>query len=185
MLRSLSRFALAFSIALALHAQFPVLMNRYDQAGTSADPREKTLNHSNVNPAGFGKLYSYYVDGSVFAQPLYLPALVIPGRGTHNVLYVATMNDKVYAFDADKPGPPLWMRTLTDAMAGVTPVPVTDITNNNDLNLVGNIGILKTPVIDSPTTMPSSWSPAPENGTYFQRLHNSISATATISCPPP
>src|SRR5579872_6841991 len=104
----LFRLVLAVSAACALHAQFPVVVNRYDQAGTSANPRETQLNASNVNQAGFGKLYSYYVDGSVFAQPLYLPAVPIPGHGTHNVLYVATMNDTVYAFDADKAGPPLW-----------------------------------------------------------------------------
>ena len=148
MLRWLSRLAVAGVLSLALYAQFPVTMNRYDLAGTSADTREKILNTSNVNQAGFGKLYSYYVDGSVFAQPLYLPSVSVPGHGTHNVLYVATMNDKVYAFDADKPGAPLWMRSLTDEMAGIIPVPVTDITNNNDLNLVGNVGIESTPVID-------------------------------------
>jgi len=51
----LSRFALAIIIVFALHAQFPVVMNRYDQAGTSANPREKTLNASNLDHAGFGK----------------------------------------------------------------------------------------------------------------------------------
>ena len=106
MLKSLARFVFALSTTFALCSQFPVAMNRYNQAGTSADSRESTLNASNVNPASFGKLYGYYVDGSVFAQPLYLPAVPIPGRGARNVLYVATMNDKVYAFDADRPGPP-------------------------------------------------------------------------------
>jgi hypothetical protein len=166
-----AHFALAGLAALALHAQLPVVMNRYDQARTSADPFEATLNISNVNQAGFGKLYSYYVDGSVFAQPLYLPGIAIPGAGTHNVLYVATMNDKVYAFDADKPGPPLWMRSFTDEMAGITPVPITDITNDAELNLVGNIGIESTPAIDREGNAIFLVARTRENGKYVQRLH--------------
>jgi hypothetical protein len=59
----------------------------------------------------------------------------------HNVLYVATMNDKLYAFGADRSGPPLWMRDLTDEMANVTPVPIIDIMNSNNLNIVGNVAI--------------------------------------------
>jgi outer membrane protein assembly factor BamB len=165
------RSALALILVSALHAQFPVTMNRYDQAGTAADPREKILNPSNVNRAAFGKLYSYYVDGAVFAQPLYLPAVPIAGRGSHNVLYVGTMNDKLYAFDADKPGPPLWMRSFVDELAGVTPVPVTDVTNNNDLNVVGNVGIEGTPVIDPSSNAIFLVARTRESGKYLQRIH--------------
>ena len=171
MLKSLARFVFALSTTLALCAQFPVVMSRYNQAGTSADPRENALNASNVNPARFGKLYGYYVDGAVFAQPLYLPAVPIPGRGARNVLYVATMNDKVYAFDADSPGPPLWMRRLTDEMAGVTPVPITDITNDADLNVVGNVGIEGTPVIDAASSAIFLVACTRESGSYVQRIH--------------
>jgi hypothetical protein len=171
MLKLPFRFVFALSTTLALCSQFPVIMNRYDQAGTSADTRESTLNTSNVNQAAFGKLYGYYVDGSVFAQPLYLPAVAIPGRGARNVLYVATMNDKVYAFDADNPGPPLWMRSFTDEMAGVTPVRVTDVTNDNDLNIVGNVGIEGTPVIDTESNAIFLVARTRENGSYVQRIH--------------
>ncbi len=111
------------------------------------------------------------MDGGVYAQPLYLPAVTMQGRGTHNVLYVATMNDKLYAFDADKAGPPLWMRSFVDEMAGVTPVPVTDITNNNDLNLVGNVGIEGTPVIDAPSGALFLVARTRESGKYLQRMH--------------
>jgi outer membrane protein assembly factor BamB len=171
MLKSPARIAFALSTTFALCAQFPVVMSRYNQAGTSADSRENTLNASNVNQARFGKLYGYYVDGSVFAQPLYLPAVPIPGRGARNVLYVATMNDKVYAFDADSSGPPLWMRSLTDEMAGVTPVPITDITNDNDLNIVGNVGIEGTPVIDAASNAIFLVACTRESGNYVQRIH--------------
>jgi len=85
---------------------------------------ETILNPRSVNAAGFGKLYSYYVDGAVYGQPLYVPGL----RDTM-CFTVATMNDKVYAFDADKSGAPLWIRNFTDEVRRVTPVPVADITN--------------------------------------------------------
>ena len=171
MLKSPARFLFVLSTTLALCSQFPVVMSRYNQAGTAADSRENTLNASNVNQASFGKLYGYYVDGSVFAQPLYLPAVPIPGHGTRNALYVATMNDKIYAFDADNPGPPLWMRSLTDEMAGITPVPITDITNDNDLNVVGNVGIEGTPVIDAASNAIFLVACTRESGRYVQRIH--------------
>src|ERR1700719_4212799 len=171
MLNSLVRLVFALSTTFVLGSQFPVEMSRYNQAGTSADSRENALNASNVNQASFGNLYGYYVDGSVFAQPLYLPAVPIPGRGARNVLYVATMNDKVYAFDADSPGPPLWMRSLTDEMAGITPVPISDITNDNDLNIVGNVGIEGTPVIDAASNAIFLIACTRENGRYVQRIH--------------
>src|ERR1700691_2606711 len=165
------RLALAVSLVPALHAQFPVTRTRYDNAAPAANPRETTLRASNINRTGLGKLYSYYVDGAVYAQPLYLPAVPIAGSGSHNVLYVATMNDKLYAFDADKPGPPLWMRSFVDELAGITPVPVTDITNNNDLNLVGNVGIEGTPVIDPPSHAIFLVARTRESGKYLQRIH--------------
>lgn len=171
MLKLLARFVFALSTTFALCSQFPVVMSRYNQAGTSADPDENILNASNVNRASFGKLYSYYVDGAVFAQPLYLPTVSIPGQGARNMLYVATMNDKVYAFDADRPGPPLWMRSLTDEMAGITPVPITDITNDADLNIVGNVGIEGTPVIDAASNAIFLVACTRESGRYVQRIH--------------
>ncbi len=102
-----------------------------------------------------------------------MPSVNVPGKGVHNVVYIATtMNDKVYAFDADHAGPPLWLRDLTDELAGVTPVPVVDITNRNDLNVVGNVGILGTPVIDSAATCNlSGEARTRERGRYVQRLH--------------
>ncbi|HEY1950516.1 MAG TPA: hypothetical protein VGG97_26120 [Bryobacteraceae bacterium] len=129
-------------------SQESVLTNRYNNQGTGANLHERTLNVANVNSAGFGKLFSYAVSGSVYAQPLYLPAVEVSGQGVHNVVYIATMEDRVYAFDADRPGDALWQRDLTDRAAGITPVPIVDITGNDNLNIVGNVGILSTPVID-------------------------------------
>lgn len=164
-----SYILLAFT-ATVLSAQVSILQNRYDDFGTSANLRETVLKPSDVNVRRFGKLWSYAVDGSVYAQPLYVPSLSIAG-GVHNVLYVATMNDKLYAFDADHPGSPLWLRDFTDAAAGVTPVPIVDIAHSNYLNIVGNVGILSTPVIDRARGTLYVLARTKERGHYVQRLH--------------
>ncbi len=161
---------LVAAAAFALDSQVSVLMSRYDASATSADPRETILTPDTVNPSSFGKLFTYYVDGAVYAQPLYVPSVRVADKGTHNVIYVATMNDKAYAFDADRAGPPLWMRDFTDEPAGVTPVPVIDITNRNDLNVVGNVGILSTPVIDPAAHAIFMIVRTKEDGRYVQRL---------------
>ena len=85
-----------------------------DNGHTGQYLRETTLTPLNVNSNSFGKLGSYAVDGQIYAQPLYWPGLRIPRFGIHNVLFVATENDSVYAFDADTPGaPPFWHVNFT------------------------------------------------------------------------
>jgi outer membrane protein assembly factor BamB len=175
---------LAGLIAFTLSAQPPVLMNRYDPATTGANTRETTLTAANVGGPGFGKLFSYYVDGAVYAQPLYMPGFRLAGQGPRNVVFLATMTDKVYAFDADKPGAPLWLRDLTNELAGVTPVPVIDITNRNDLNLVGTAGILGTPVIDPAANALFLVARTKESGRYVQRLHRLDLGTGKDQLPP-
>lgn len=167
----LRMFVLAALAAVCLAGNLNVVTNRYDQFPTGADTHETILNVSNVNVANFGKLFSFYVDGAVYAQPLYVSSLDIPGKGVRNVVFAATMNDKLYAFDADQPGPPLWMRDFTNEMVRVTPVPVVDITNSNDLNIVGNIGIEGTPVIDRSAGVIYLVARTKERGQYVQRLH--------------
>jgi hypothetical protein len=179
----MNKLAVFLGAALCLAAQTGVYVNRYDAATTSANLHETVLTPAAIK-GHFGKLYSYYVDGAVFAQPLYAPAIDVPGRGTHNVLYVATTNDRVYAFDADRAGPPLWMRNLTDEMAGITPVPVTDITNNNDLNVVGNVGIMGTPVIDRAMGALFLVARTRENGNHVQRLYKMALASGKDLTPP-
>jgi hypothetical protein len=91
-------------VALAASAwlvgQVSIVTNRNDNARTGANLHETQLTTSNVNPSLFGKLFSQTVDGSIYGQPLYVPSVTI-GGSAHNVVYVATMNDKVYVFDAD------------------------------------------------------------------------------------
>ena len=166
---TLGRIAVFLLLASPVHAQVSILTNRYDAARTGANLTETTLTVANVNPSQFGKLYSYPVDGSVYAQPLYVSGVSINGT-PRNVLYVATMNDKVYAFDADSSSPtPLWMRDFTSPPA-VTPVPITDIVAP-DKNIVGNVGIQSTPVIDAASRTIYLVARTKENGSYFQRLH--------------
>jgi hypothetical protein len=159
-------------------AQVSVTMERYDTSRTGANLNETVLNTSNVNVNQFGKLYSYTVDGSVFAQPLYVPNVTIPGQGTHNVLYVVTMNDVIYAFDADSNGVNggiLWSDDLRNPAAGITAIPISDIVGSNSLNIVGNVGIESTPVIDlSSNTMYLVARTKEVSGTttnYVTRLH--------------
>jgi hypothetical protein len=159
-------------------AQTSVVTERYDNSRTGANLSETTLTTSNVNVGQFGKLYSYTVDGSIQAQPLYVPNVAIPQQGTHNVLYVVTMNDVVYAFDADSNaanGGLLWSVDFRNPSAGVTPIPITDIVGHNNGNIVGNVGIESTPVIDLTTNtiylVARTKEVSGSNTDYVARLH--------------
>ena len=143
---------------------------RYDIARSGQNTSELTLNHQNVNSNTFGKLYSYAVDGYVYAQPLYLGGLNFGGI-IHNTLFVATEHDSVYAFDADA-NKELWSASLIDtahgAASGATPVPSGDTASTD---LVPEIGITGTPVIDSAAGTLYVVAKSKENGAYVQRLH--------------
>jgi len=104
---------------------------------------ETILTPANVNTASFGKLFSLPLDGYAYAEPLLMSGVTINGAA-HNVLYVATEHDSVYAFDADTPGPPLWQVSLLQSGAN----PETPIT---DGPIQPYEGITSTPVIDPST----------------------------------
>jgi hypothetical protein len=123
-----SRFSVSILCALicltSFHAaaQTKVTTWHYNNGLTGANTTEKILTASNVKVSTFGKLFTQPVDGLIVGQPLYLPGVTIPNKGLHNVVYVATMNDTVYAFDADSStAPALWKTSLlSHSPAGAT-----------------------------------------------------------------
>src|SRR5215469_18754647 len=99
-----------------------VYTQQYNNGRTGSNSVEKFLTPKNVNSTQFGKLFSSTVDGQIYAQPLWVQGVTIPGQGVHAVVYVATELDSVYAFDANT-GAPLWQDNFTDPANGVIPVP--------------------------------------------------------------
>ena len=108
-------------------AQTNVVTQHNDIGRTGQNRNETILTPANVNSSSFGKLFSFPIDGRAYAQPLYVAGLTMgagtPQAGTrHNVVFVATEHDSVYAFDADNNGgsnsSPLWKITLLDSAHG-------------------------------------------------------------------
>ena len=145
--RRFSLFSLLFVVYLAAEANTAVLQRGYTPDVAGANLSETLLTPANVNPASFGRIFSLPVDAAIYAQPLYVPNITVNGK-IHNVVYVATMKDSVYAFDADSPGAPLWAINYANAIPGASPVQITDYVNTNSLNIAGTSGIESTPVID-------------------------------------
>jgi hypothetical protein len=121
---------------------------RNDNFRTGQNLAESILTPSTVTKLEFGLQFTDAVDGQVYAEPLYVPGVPVPSQGTHNVVYVATEFDSVYAFDADQAGPALWHTSFIDPASGITPVPSSDV---GCTDLVPWIGITATPVIDGTT----------------------------------
>jgi hypothetical protein len=133
--------------ALVYNAQaMDILMNRGNLTRTGLNSTETVLTPALVSSSSFGLLYRKPVDGQVYAQILYVSSQLVivngASKGTHNVLYVATENDSLYAFDADT-GALYWKTSV--APAGETAVLSTDLQSTN---LQPQIGITSTPVID-------------------------------------
>jgi hypothetical protein len=156
----------ALLLSLPSSAQTSILTQHYDTARTGQNTGESVLNPTNVNSTLFGKLFSLTVDGYVYAQPLYVPALAIPGNGTHNVLYVATEHDGLYAFDADT-GTQLWY--VTFLINGATTVTTSDVGGTQDIN--PEMGITGTPTIDLATNTLYVVVNTVESGNIIYRLH--------------
>jgi PKD repeat protein len=150
-----------------------VLTYHYDNARTGQNTNETVLTTANVTPTSFGRLFSYAVDGQVYAEPLYVPGVIIPGQGTHNVLFVATQHDSVYALDADSNAGPnggvLWQVSMGTSAA----------TPNNDFgNRYGayhdidpEVGITSTPVIDPGAGIIYLDAFTHEGSAYVHRIH--------------
>jgi hypothetical protein len=158
----------------AIPAVAQVTTSQYDNQRTGATLHEKTLTPQNVNARQFGKLGAFKVEGAVYAQPLFVPAVEIPGKGTHDVLFVATEHDSVYAFDAARPNdPPLWKVSFLDPVRGTIPL-------SEDMVqcpfIRPEVGITSTPVIDIRTgtlyvLARTAIRHAVGDNEYFQHLH--------------
>ena len=157
-----------------VQAQVNVLTYHNDNARTGQNLQEVLLTPANVQVATFGKLFAYPVDGSVYAQPLYVSSVVIPGLGLRSVVFVATAHDSVYAFDANGIAPGLlWHRSVLDPAHGVTTVPSGDVWSDD---ISPEIGIMSTPVIDATSGTLYAVAKTKEvrvDGSvhYVQRLH--------------
>lgn len=168
-----SFFAFIFTTVLAFSQTGPgnptILTGQYSSNRTAANTNEAILTPSNVNAAAnqFGRLNSYTVDGQIYAQPLYVPGVAINGKST-NVVYVATMHNSIYAFDAAKPGdPPLWKASVgasVPAGSGQGGCPVASFTGPE-------LGILSTPVIDTSTKTLYAVAANPGGGGYQHFIH--------------
>jgi uncharacterized protein (TIGR03437 family) len=155
-----------FVTSASLGAQVSATTYQYDLARTGANTNEVVLNKSNVNANTFGLLYTLPVDGMIYGQPLYASNVNIPGKGTHNVVYVATENDSVYAFDADAGGGPLWRDSF--ANSGAVTVSSEEVGCSQ---IKPQIGITSTPVIDLSRGAIYVVAMTREGGNYVQRLH--------------
>ena len=157
-----------------VHGQVSVLTSRNDNGRTGANRNETLLTPVNVNSNNFGFLFSQSVDGYIVGQPLYLSNVWIPGAGSHNVVYVATLHDSVYAFDADGNAgsntAPLWHANFTDPANGITTasgafLPCPGVTGFPEA------GIVSTPVIDASTGTIYVVAKTNENGTVAHHLY--------------
>jgi hypothetical protein len=149
---------------------------RNDAQRTGQNPLELALSATTLNSTNFGKLFSCPVDGQIYAEPLYVANLAI-GGGMHNVVFVATENDSVYAFDADASPCVTYWSDVTGTATSLLPtgenvVPAADV---NSTDIRPTIGITGTPAIDSATgtiyLVAKSKKVAGLNPVYFQRLH--------------
>lgn len=147
-------FSSIFLITTFITAQpISVLTQRYSNKRLGWNNRETILNATNISPANFGLLFKRTVDDQIYAQPLYIQDMFINGS-IHNVVFVATVNNSVYAFDADDSASmaPLWQVNLNPS--GSRAILNTDMTGacgGGYLDFSGHMGIVGTPVIDTTT----------------------------------
>lgn len=158
---------LLLALCLPVGAQVPVTTQHNDNSRTGQNLNETILNTSNVNAEHFGELFFRTVDGQIYAQVLYVPGVTIH-HAVQNVVYVATENNSVYAFNADSASAssPLWSANLGTA------VPYSDL-GIGCTGLSPLVGITSTPVIDtsSKTMYVVAKTKSTSNNTYHFELH--------------
>jgi hypothetical protein len=170
------------SVSFAVTDLPGVLMHHNDPGRTGQNLKEYALTPANVHSSAFTQLFSCPVDGYVYAQPLWVPNLTV-GATVHNVLFIATEHDSVYAFDADSPScTQLWKTSFLGT--GVTTMSWQDTSSSAPTNDVfPEIGITSTPVINPATNTIYVVAKTKETGTgcpcYPSRLHALDIATGT------
>ncbi len=161
-------------LAIVASALGQITTSQFNNQRTGSVLNEVYLTPRNVNASQFGKLGAFKVDGAVYAQPLFVPSVEIPGKGKHDVLFVATEHDSVYAFDAARPNDvPLWHVSFLDKKRSLTTVPARDV---QCPFIQPEVGITATPVIDINTgtlyVLARTMSdPIFGDKQYFQHLH--------------
>ena len=165
-------FAWGTLAAAVSWAQTPITTWHYDNVRSGANTTETVLTPANVNSTNFGKQFTQPVDGIIVGHPLYLPGVAIAGQGVHNVVYVATMNDTVYAFDANSGSlPALWTTSLLDySPPGATPVPIAVKGCGTTVGWT-QTGVISTPVIDPIADVIYLLAETYESNEVVHRLH--------------
>jgi uncharacterized protein YjdB len=169
-----------------------VLTQHNDIGRTGQNLSETVLTPANVNTTTFGKKFSQAVDGFIYAQPLYVPNVTI-GGSVHNVIYVATEGDSVYAFDADSNTGTnaglLWHASVIDtahgAAAGAKTVNIEATLDSGCSDLIPQVGITSTPVIDPSSGTMYLEATSEENGAFIHRLHALDITTGDEKAPGP
>jgi hypothetical protein len=168
------------SIRIGVTGLGGVLTYHNDLARDGVNSQEIALTTANVNTGAFGKLFSCIADGAIYAQPLWISNLIVNGT-KHNVVFVATEHDGLFAFDADaSPCVALWSVSLIDSKHGGTSGEVT-VPSGTSGNKVGNgggdlspeVGVTGTPVIDTSRSVlyVVSKSMSADATQFYQRLH--------------
>ena len=162
--------ALSPAASVAVTHLTGVFTHHNDNARTGANTKEYALTPTTVSGANFGKLFSCALDspGYVYAEPLYVANLTMNDGQKHNVVFVATESDWVYAYDADSSScQQLWKKSLLQAAE--TTVPPADTSELNDVT--PEIGITSTPVIDVQSGIIFICAKSKSTSGYFHRLH--------------
>jgi Putative Ig domain len=177
---SVTNSSVTAAITVGVTGLAGVYTYHHDPARDGANTQEFALTPANVNTATFGKLFSCTVDGAVYAQPLWVANLTV-GGARHNVIFVATAHESLYAFDADtSPCQQLWHVSLIDtthgAKAGEVTVPAGPTNyavGQGDGDITPEVGVIGTPVIDpvGATLYVVSKSMNAAATSFYQRLH--------------
>ena len=164
-------------------ASTAVLTYHNNNLRTGQNVSETMLTTANVNTTTFGKLFTLAVDGQLFAQPLYVPGVMV-GTQVHNLLFVATEHDSVYAWDADTASTtPVWRTSFINPASGVTTIPCGEAASGDCATINPEFGITSTPVIDASTetlyVVAATKEVSGSTTNYVYRLHALSITTGT------